>query len=148
MKVILLNDITRVGQKYDVKEVSNGYGRNYLIPRGLAEIYSKKTVEKIATLKAQHGEEKKIKEDLLLKNLEDLKGESIVMKEKANDKGHLFAGVHKEELIPVIKKQTRLDMDAEHIILEHPIKELGEYDIEVKVGDKNVVFKLVIEQLS
>ena len=147
MKVILLQDVPRVGQKYDIKEVANGYGRNYLIPRGLAEVSTEKAIAKIAVLKARHEEEKKIREDLLLKNLEDLNNVKIIVQEKANDKGHLFAGIHKEEIIPAIKEQTHLDMDAEHITLEHPIKELGEHDIEVKVGDKSVTFKLVVEQL-
>lgn len=147
MKVILLHDVPRVGQKYDVKEVANGYGRNYLLPRGLAEMSTEKAIAGIATLKVQREEEKKIKEDLLLKNLEDLNNVVVTIQEKANDKGHLFAGVHKEEIIPAIKEQTHLDMDAEHINLEHPIKELGEHAIEVKVGGKNATFKLIIEQL-
>ena len=148
MKVILLHDVPRVGQKYDVKEVANGYGRNYLLPRGLAEISTEKAIAGIAMLKTQHDQEKKVREDLLVKNLEDLNNVEVTIQEKANDKGHLFAGVHKEEIIPALKEQTHLDMDAEHIILEHPIKELGEHKIEVKVGDKTVIFKLVIEQLS
>ncbi len=148
MKVILLNDVPRVGQKYDVKEVANGYGRNFLLPRGLAEIATKKAIAGVATLITRHKEEKKVREDLLLKNLEDLNNITVVMQEKANEKGHLFAGIHKEEMIPVIKEQTHLDMDADHINLEHPIKELGEHKIEVKVGDKTVTFKLTVEDLK
>ncbi len=148
MKVILLNDVPRIGQKYDVKEVANGYGRNYLLPRGLAELATKKAIAGVATLITRHKEEKKVREDLLLKNFEDLSNVTVVMQEKANDKGHLFAGIHKEEMIPVIKEQTHLDMDAEHIILAHPIKELGEHEIEVKVGDKTVTFKLTVEELK
>jgi large subunit ribosomal protein L9 len=147
MKVILLHDVARIGQKFDIKEVANGYGRNYLIPRGLAKISTEKAIAGIAVLKSQHEAEKKIREDLLLKNFEDLDGVEITMQEKANDKGHLFAGIHKEEIIPAIKEQAHLDMDTEHIVLEHPIKELGEHSIEAKVGDKTVTFKLVVEQL-
>jgi len=147
MKVILLHDVPNIGQKYDIKEVANGYGRNYLLPRGLAEMATEKAVAGVATMKIQHEEERKVRDDLLLKNLEDLNEVAVVIQEKANDKGHLFAGVHKDEIIPAIKSQTHLDMDAEHIILEHPIKELGEHDIEVKVGDKTATFKLTIEQL-
>lgn len=145
MKVILLKDVPRLGQKYDIKDVSNGYGRNYLIPRGLAEISTKKAIEKISSLKAMHEGERKLREDLLLKNIDNLNGVTIIIKEKANEKGHLFAGVHKEEIVPAIKEQTHLDIDDEHMVLEHPIKEVGEHEIEVRVGDKIVKFKLIIE---
>ena len=100
MKVILLHDVPRVGQKYDVKDVANGYGRNYLLPRKLAEIATEKAIAGVATLKTQHEGETKVRVDLLLKNLESLNDVTVVMQEKANDKGHLFAGIHKEEIIP------------------------------------------------
>ena len=146
MKVILLKNIPRVGQKYDIKDVANGYGRNYLVPQGFAKIATKKAIENITALKKQHDEEMKIKEDLLAKNLEDLSNVEVVMQEKANDKGHLFAGIHKEEIIPALKKQTHLEIEAWHIVLQRPIKELGEYEIEVKAGDKTATFKLTVEQ--
>lgn len=146
MKVILLQDVPKIGRKYDVKEVSNGYGRNFLLAQGLAEIATEKAINGVAKQKAQHSEERKIQEDLLMKNLEDLNDVTIVMQEKANELGHLFAGIHKEEIIPVIKEQTHLDMDADHIVLEHPIKELGDHNIDVEVGDKKVTFKLTVEE--
>ncbi len=145
MKVILLNDVPRLGQKYDVKEVSNGYGRNFLLSKGLAEIATGKAIKKFATSKVKHEEEKKVREDLLKKNIEELNAVTVVMQEKANEKGHLFAGIHKEEIIPELKKQTHLEILAEHIVLENPIKEIGEHNIEVKVDDKVTTFKLVVE---
>lgn len=148
MKVILLNDVPRVGQKYDVKDVANGYGRNYLLPKGLARVATDKVIAELSVLKARHEEEKRIQEDLLKKNIEDLNGITVVMREKANEKGHLFAGVHKEEIIPALKEQTHLAIESEHIALEHPIKELGEHKIEVKVGDKTAKFTLVIEEIK
>ncbi len=148
MKVILLNDVPRVGQKYDVKEVSNGYGRNFLFAKGLAKIATEKAIKSISVLKIKHEEEKKLRDDLLMKNIEDFNGVIVTMKEKANDKGHLFAGVHKEEILPALKEQTNIAVDAEHIALEHPIKELGEHKIEVKVGKKIATFKLIIEEIK
>jgi len=146
MKIILLQNIARIGQKYDIKNVANGYGRNFLIPKGFAKLATKKAVEDVAVLKTQYEQEKKIGDDLLAKNLEDLNNVSVVMQEKANEKGHLFAGVHKEEIVPALKEQTHLEIGVEHIVLEHPIKEIGEHEIEVKVGDKTATFKLVIEK--
>jgi ribosomal protein L9 len=67
------------------------------------------------------------------------------MLEKANDKGHLFAGIHKAEIIPEIQKQTRIQIDAEHMVLDKPIKELGMHVIEVKVENKSAKFNLDVQ---
>ena len=69
------------------------------------------------------------------------------MSEKANEKGHLFAGIHKEQIIPEIKRQAKIDMLPEFIILEKPVKEVGEHEISVKVADKTVKFKLIVKSL-
>ena len=145
MKVLFLENVAKKGRKYEVKEVASGYARNFLIPQKLAELATDKSITRVDKLRKQQEAERKIQDDLLIKNLSDLKEVTITMTEKANDKGHLFAGIHKEELIPVIKEQTQLDVDTEHIILEHPIKEVGEHQIEILVGGKKTMFKLVVE---
>jgi len=145
MKVILLKDVAKVGKKYEVKTVSDGFALNMLVPRGMAEAATEKNLKKLDMLKVQDTAERKIQEDLLMKNLKDLSGLTITVKEQANEKGSLFAGLHKEEIIPLIKKESQLDMSADHLVLEKPIKSVGEYDIEVKVQDKSATFKLVVE---
>ena len=67
--------------------------------------------------------------------------------EKSNEKGHFFASIHKEQIISEIKKQIRIDILPEFIILEKPIKEIGEHEITVKVADKTINFKLVAKAL-
>lgn len=144
MKVILLKDVAKLGKKYEIKEVSDGHAVNFLIPRGLVHVATNSNLKKIETQKGQDMNEKKVQSDLLLKNLHDIEGVVIEMSEKANDKGHLFAGIHKEELVPVIKEQTRLDIFPEFIVLEKPIKEVGEHEITVLVEDKTATFKLLV----
>ncbi|MEI6058994.1 MAG: 50S ribosomal L9 C-terminal domain-containing protein, partial [archaeon] len=61
------------------------------------------------------------------------------------EKGHLFAGVHKLEIIPAIQKQTRLQIEAEHMVLDKPIKEVGLHEITVKAGEKTIKFNLDIK---
>ena len=80
-----------------------------------------------------------------MKNLKELEGVTITIVEKANEKGHLFAGVHKLEIVPAIEKQTRLQIDPEHIILDKPIKEVGIHEIKVKAGEKSIKFNLDIK---
>ena len=147
MKIILLKDVPKVGKKYELKDISDGYALNLLIPRGLALVATAEAVKRIDLEKARDEGEKKLHQELLLNNLKELDGVTITMTEKANEKGNLFAGVHKLEIIPAIQKQTRLQIDAEHIILDKPIKEVGVHTIQVKVGDKSIKFSLDIKAL-
>lgn len=145
MKIILLKDVAKVGRKFETKEISDGYALNLLIPRGLAVAATPDVVKRIELEKSKLEGEMKLHNELLLKNLKELDGVTVTMTEKANDKGHLFAGVHKLEIIPAIQKQTRLQIDSENIILDKPIKEIGVHAIEVRAGNTSVKFNLDIK---
>jgi large subunit ribosomal protein L9 len=145
MKIILLKDVPKVGRKYEMKDISDGYALNLLIPKGLAIAATKDAIKRIDLEKSRDEGEKRVHQELLLKNLAELAGVTISMTEKANEKGHLFAGVHKLEIIPAIQKQTRLQIDAEHIVLDKPIKEIGVHEIQVRVGEKSIKFNLDIK---
>jgi large subunit ribosomal protein L9 len=79
-----------------------------------------------------------------MKNLKNLENITIELKEPANDKGHLFKGVHKEEIVKALKEQKHLELFPEYIQLEKPIKEVGEHEIDVKVQNTTAKFKLTI----
>jgi large subunit ribosomal protein L9 len=145
MKVILLKDAKKIGKKYDVKEVSDGYALNLLIPQGIAIAATAEAVKQNDLIKAKMTAEEKIQTDLLEKNIKSL--ESIVLNifGKVNEKGHLFAGLHKEDLAKELSKQVHVQINSEAIQLEHPIKEVGEYMIEVKADGKSAKFKLVVK---
>ena len=145
MKVILLKDVAKMGRRYETKEAADGYALNFLIPKGLAVAATPDVVKKIEIEKAREEGERKVQEELLLENIKQLDGITVTMTEKANKKGNLFAGVHKAEIIPAIKAQTRLDIPADFIILDKPIKEVGEHTIEVKIKEKSAKFTLKIE---
>lgn len=144
MKVILLKDVAKLGKKYDTKTVSDGYAINLLIPQGLAVAATRDAVKRYETLKAATEGERKIQEELLVRNIEGLKDMTITIVGKANDKGHLFAGLHKEAIAEEIQKQTRLQIDPSFIQLEHPLKEIGEHVIEIKGGGKSVKLNVVV----
>ena len=148
MKVVILHDVAKLGKKYEVKNVSDGHAINFLMPKGLVEIANEGNLKKVEGLKTIQQAETKIQMDLLLKNLGDIKDSVVTIKEKTNEKGHLFAAVHKAEIIKALKEQTRLDIAPEFIVLEKPIKEVGDHMIEVKVGEHSASFKLVIEAVE
>lgn len=147
MKVILLKDVPKVGRKYDIKDIADGYAVNMLIPKGVVKVATPDAVKQIEKIKSQDLANKQIQNELLLKNLEIIKKLTINLKEKANDKGHLFAGVTKEMVAQEILKSTRLTIDPESIKLDKPLKEVGEHTIRLEILDKKAEFKVVIESL-
>jgi large subunit ribosomal protein L9 len=147
MKVILLKDVPKVGKKYDIKNVAEGYALNLLIPKGLAQIATAQAEKNIEVMKQKDMVEKKVQGELLLKNLEVIKTLVLNIKEKANDKGHLFAGITKERLVEEIIKTARLNLDVDSIKLDKPIKEVGEHEVTVEVLGKSAKFKVIVEAL-
>ena len=145
MKIILLKDVAKLGKKFETKEVSSGHALNLLIPQKLALPATPDVLKRLEKEKAKADGERKIHEDLLLKNIKDLDGITLTIAGKANEKGHLFAGLHREAIVAELLKQTELQIDESFIQLDHPLKEIGEHMVEVKGGGKSVKFKVVIQ---
>ncbi len=148
MKVILLRDVAKLGKRFEIKEVSSGHALNLLIPQGLVVTATPEAMRRIEVQKKQVEGERAIHEELLVKNIKGLDGATLNIAGKANEKGHLFAGIHREEIAKEIEKQTQLQVDPSFIQLEHPLKEVGEYDIVVIGGAKKAKFKVVVEAVK
>ena len=141
MKVILIKDVESLGGAGDVKEVADGYARNFLIPRGFAEIATKNAMEQAEKIKIE--KETEAKEDL--KSIEEiakkLEGVSITIKSKADDSGKLYAAIKTGEISEEFSKKG-LKINKDKIVIEEPIKEIGDYEVvinlehglEVRVG--------------
>ncbi|MES3031924.1 MAG: 50S ribosomal protein L9 [Patescibacteria group bacterium] len=145
MKVIFLQDVPRVGRKYDVKEVNDGYAMNFLLPRKLATMATLKAVAELELKKKEIVIERQVQEDLLMKNLTAIKDKIITLKGKANEQGHLFSAIHKKEIVEALKEQSHANIGEEFIILEKPIKETGGFEIRISIQGKNSSFKLLVE---
>ncbi|OHA23961.1 MAG: 50S ribosomal protein L9 [Candidatus Taylorbacteria bacterium RIFCSPLOWO2_01_FULL_44_26] len=146
MKIILLQDIVGLGRKNDVKNVSDGYAQNFLIPRGMAVAATEVALKHLENKKAREENEKRIQQDLAIKVIKDLDGKSITIKTKADQRGGLFAGIHSQDIASELESQFRLVIDPKNIILKHPIKNLGEHTIDVKGAGKSARFTLVVEE--
>lgn len=147
MKVILLKDVPGTGKHLDIKDVASGYAQNFLIPKKLAVVATQSAIDELKNKKQKQEGDLKVQEDLLHKNLEALSGQKLTIKEKANEEGHLFAGVHKEEISKAIKSELKLDIPAEFIEQDKPIKAVGESEVPVSAHGKTVKFTLVIEKI-
>jgi large subunit ribosomal protein L9 len=131
MRVILLQDIEKLGKKYDIKEVSDGYARNFLIPKGLVKIASKKNLK---WLKAQkEAEVKKVEEDL--KKVQEIASavdaQEIIIPVKVGQEGQLFESITAQKISEKLKG-LGFEIKKSQINLSEPIKELGEFPIKIK----------------
>lgn len=131
MRVILLQDVENVGKKYEIKELKDGYVRNFLIPNGLAKPATK---EALAWLETQKEiEAKKAEEEL--KTVQDFvsgfDGLEVTMPVKIGEEGQLFESITAQKISEKLK-ELGFDIKKNQVDLIDPIKELGEYPIKIK----------------
>ncbi|MFA6397340.1 MAG: 50S ribosomal protein L9 [Candidatus Paceibacterota bacterium] len=146
MKVVLLSNVPRIGNKYDIKDVNDGFAMNFLIPKKLAKIATTEVAKEIEKMKKNVQIERQIQDDLLIKNLDEIKGKVVIIKERASESGSLFSGVNKKEIISQMQKLHNITISEEALVLNKPIKELGEYEIQIDIKNKKSSFKLIIER--
>ena len=133
MKVILTQDVKKLGTKGQVLEVSDGYGRNYLIPQGLAEEATKTRLKEIEE-KSVKAEKKKNTEKGQAEALKSkLHGQRIKINVKTGSGDRLFGAVTAKEIAEVLEENFGVTIDKKKIEIGEPIKHLGNYPIKIKI---------------
>lgn len=135
MKVILLRDVKGIGKKYEEKNVADGYAINKLLPQKLAVPAGTSAAKQVLALKNQDSAHKSREEQMNEEALRKIAGQTIVIKMKATEEGHLFEKMTREKLA------KQLDIDPETIELNEPIKATGTY--EVPVGKTKFTLEIV-----
>lgn len=131
MKVILLKDVKGQGKKNDVIEVSDGYGRNFLIKNGLATVATSTQVNSINISKAAEEKRKAAEKAEAIKLAKELETKTVVVEIKTGATGKLFGALNTQAISDALKKQG-VELDKKKIVLSDPIKSVGEYTITVK----------------
>jgi large subunit ribosomal protein L9 len=144
MRVILLDNVDGVGKKGDTREVKDGFGRNFLVPRGLAMPATSSNVKKIEDLAKLiiNKREKDIKTASFTK--ERLEETPVTIKKKAGVDGKLFGSVTAKEIAEAVKKAMDLDIDRRSLRIEEAIKSTGVHTVEAHL-EKGVVAQLRLE---
>ncbi|MCX7843428.1 MAG: 50S ribosomal protein L9 [Clostridia bacterium] len=133
MKVILKQDVKGMGKKEDMVEVSDGYARNYLLPKGLAVEANASNINVMKT-KKEAERTRKDRELAEAKALaEKLKGITVVIKGKAGENGKLFGSITNKDISDMLKSVFKLDVDKKKINLPDAIKSIGTTEVEVKL---------------
>lgn len=133
MKVILLEDVKGTGKKGDVKEVSDGYAKNFLLKNKKAVIADSVNLNVNAQKKSADAfhEQERVKEFSEIKN--ELNGKEFTMKVKVGENGKLFGGITTKEISDKICAEFNKTIEKRQVVLKENIKSLGKYKIEIKL---------------
>jgi len=146
MKVILLQDIPKLGNKFEVKNVNDGYARNFLFPRGLAKPAIEIVLKSLAEQKAREEREESEEYQKYKLIAEKLKSLVLRFKMKVEEKNkRAFGSVTAVKIRDALKKQE-IEVEKDWVLLEEPIKTMGEKEVKIKfpTGVKGEV-KVVVE---
>ena len=144
MKVIFLDDVRNLARAGEVKEVSDGYARNYLIPQGLAKVPSDGNVRSLANEKAARSEQRKLERRRLEKVLAAVEGAEAVLSRLANEQGHLFGSVTEKDVAENLRAQG-FEITDEMVRLGEHIKEVGTHEVSLRLAsDMTAKVKVVV----
>ncbi len=139
MKVILLQDVAKIGRRHDVVTVADGYGLNKLIPQGLAEMATPANLRKVATKSAQNMALREAADSNFLEIVGTLEGKVIDVKVEANEDGKLYQALKLENIIKSVEEAEGVSLLPEMVVLKNPVKQLGEHSIHLVSGDKESI---------
>jgi large subunit ribosomal protein L9 len=134
LKILLIKDVKTLGRAGEIKEVSDGYGKNFLIGKGFAK-QATSTV-----LQEWENEQKEIAQKLhdeietAKKQKEMIESLKLTIKHKVGENNHLFGSITNKEIATALSEQFQLDVDKKHISLKNPIKTIGIFTADCKLG--------------
>lgn len=133
MKVLLCEDVEKLGWLGDVVEVKDGYARNYLLPQGIATVPSEANIKALAKAKTKHAEKRRLAIGKLQQVAEAVEGAEAVLAAKANELGHLFGSVTQRDIATNLREQGFEIADDMVQLAEH-IKEVGTHEVALRIA--------------
>ncbi|MDR2100218.1 MAG: 50S ribosomal protein L9 [Campylobacteraceae bacterium] len=134
MKVLLLKDVKGLGKTGEIKEVKDGYGKNFLIGKGLAKLATNDVIRQYEAEQRKKAAEVEAAIENL-KNIDKMLGNiKLIIKRSLGANGSLFGAITKEEIAKELETQHKIEIDKKNIEIELPIKNTGIFDIQIKLG--------------
>jgi large subunit ribosomal protein L9 len=128
-----MKDIKSLGKKGEIKEVKEGYGRNFLIAKGFAKLATKDVIKEWEEEQKKNAEIEALEIAELTKEKEVLEKLTINITKKLGNNGHLYGAVTKEDIAEALKEQTKIEIDKKQINAKN-IKSIGEHIVDIKLG--------------
>ena len=147
MKVVLLQDVAQLGKAGEVKEVADGYARNFLLPRGLAEFASPSLLKRAEEQLQAEVRRQRMADAELVSLAQDLEGAEVSIKAKVGSQGRLYGAITSGDIADGLNRVTGKGIDKKKIELEEPIHQLGEYEVVVRLSKELVPkIRVVVEE--
>ncbi len=150
MKVIFLQDVSKVARAGEIKEVADGYGRNFLIPQKLALLANSSALNTMETQLKMKAHSQDQEEASLVELAHQLEGKEIILKAQVGAKEHLYGSITSADIAAELQNTTGLVVDKRKVELAKSIRRLGSYEVSVRLA-KDIIPKIkitVIEERS
>lgn len=134
MKVLLCQNVEKLGWLGDIVEVKDGYARNYLLPYKLAIVPTEANIRLLAKEKVKHVDERKLAREQLERASKAVQGAEVVLAAKANEKGNLFGSITEHDIADNLRQQG-FEVKDEMVQLDGHIKQTGQHDVTIKFAD-------------
>jgi large subunit ribosomal protein L9 len=144
VKVLFKKDVADVARAGQVKDVADGYARNFLIPRGLAIAASPQALKQVAEVQAVAARRASEEEDAARALKGRLEGQPIVLEAKAGSQGRLYGSITTTDVVNAVKKQLGADIDRRDVEIADPVRQIGSYEVTAKLH-RNVTATLTVE---
>lgn len=146
MKVVLKQDVKGIGKKLQIVNVSEGYARNFLLPKNLASIADNKNINEANTKSEALKFKKKTEYDNAIKLKEEIEKITIIFRHKVGEGQKLFGSVTEKEIADELNSKLKLDLSKKKIVLNMPIKNIGTYNANVKLYEGVIAkAKIIVE---
>jgi len=143
MKVVFLKDVPRVAKAGEIKEVARGYGRNFLIPRELAMLASPQAISLAEAQRRVKARQQAESEAELVELARELEGKEITLEARVGAQEHLYGSITNADIAAELESSAGLVVDKRKIELAEPIRELGSYEVAVRLA-KEIVPKIKV----
>ena len=143
MRVVLLQDVPRLGEAGEVKDVASGYARNFLLPKGLAEIATPAVMKRVEAIREAEQKGQALVEAEMAAVAQSLEGMEITFRAKVGAQERLYGAVTSADIAEELKRVTGQEIDKRKIELEEPIRQLGEYEVLIRLS-KEIVPKIKV----
>jgi large subunit ribosomal protein L9 len=146
MKVIFLKDVPK-GKKGEIKEVADGYARNFLLPKGMALPATPAAIKAAKAMSDEKAESQTRQHEELSRIVQELEGKELHFKAKAGVKGRLHGAITTASIADELSRLTGFDIDKKKVELEEPLHHLGSYDVTINLGTgTEAKIKVIIEE--
>lgn len=138
MRVVLLQDVPRLGEAGEVKDVASGYARNFLLPRGLAELATPAVMKRVEAIREAEEKRRALLEAEMADVARSLDGVELTFKAKVGVQERLYGAVTSADIAEELGRVTGQEIDKRKIELEEPIRQMGEYEVLVRLSKEMV----------